>query len=127
MPVSPVRMILRNILQCYPFEITHVQELVPAELPKREAFDLQFLARMQEDNAWPWDFLWTGEAHFHLKRFCQYSKLQNMGRRESVPNVTIGSSFSKGHSVVLVYGSIYSWSFLFLGDSTFGSCNLCSQ
>ncbi|GBM51179.1 hypothetical protein AVEN_254595-1 [Araneus ventricosus] len=30
MPVSTVGKILRNILQCYPFKITHVQELVPA-------------------------------------------------------------------------------------------------
>ncbi|GBO19946.1 hypothetical protein AVEN_10825-1 [Araneus ventricosus] len=51
MPVSTVRKILQNILQCYPFKITHVQELVPADLPKREAFALQFLARMQVDNA----------------------------------------------------------------------------
>ncbi|GBM27559.1 hypothetical protein AVEN_97075-1 [Araneus ventricosus] len=35
MPVSTVRKILRNILQCYPFKITHAQELVPADLPKR--------------------------------------------------------------------------------------------
>ncbi|GBM68019.1 hypothetical protein AVEN_75863-1 [Araneus ventricosus] len=67
MPVSTVRKILRNILQCYPFKITHVQELVPANLPKREAFDLQFLARMEVDNAWPRNILWTDEAHFHLQ------------------------------------------------------------
>ncbi|GBM90741.1 hypothetical protein AVEN_164105-1 [Araneus ventricosus] len=47
MPVSTVPKILRNILQCYSFKITHVQELDPAELPKREAFTLQFLAQMQ--------------------------------------------------------------------------------
>ncbi|GBM38231.1 hypothetical protein AVEN_118865-1 [Araneus ventricosus] len=51
MPVSTVRKISRNILQCYPFIITYVQELVPADLPKREAFALQFLARMEVDNA----------------------------------------------------------------------------
>ncbi|GBM36494.1 hypothetical protein AVEN_249684-1 [Araneus ventricosus] len=44
MPVSTVRKILRNILQCYAFKIRHVQELVPADLPKRE-----------------------DEAHFHLR------------------------------------------------------------
>ncbi|GBL74144.1 hypothetical protein AVEN_231033-1 [Araneus ventricosus] len=66
-PVSTIRKILRNILQCYPFKITHAQELVPADLPKREAFALQFLARMEVDNAWPWNILWTHEAHFHLQ------------------------------------------------------------
>ncbi|GBM05025.1 hypothetical protein AVEN_60221-1 [Araneus ventricosus] len=44
MPVSTVRKILQNILQSYPFKITHIQELVPADLPKREDFALQFLA-----------------------------------------------------------------------------------
>ncbi|GBM01143.1 hypothetical protein AVEN_27243-1 [Araneus ventricosus] len=51
MPANMVRKILRNILQCYPFKITHVQELVAADLPKREAFALQFLVRMEVDNA----------------------------------------------------------------------------
>ncbi|GBM24460.1 hypothetical protein AVEN_41105-1 [Araneus ventricosus] len=46
MPVSTVRKILRNILQCYPFKITNIQELVAADLPKRKAYALQFLARM---------------------------------------------------------------------------------
>ncbi|GBL88979.1 hypothetical protein AVEN_255144-1 [Araneus ventricosus] len=67
MPVSTVRKILRNILQCYSFKITYVQELVPADLPKREAFALQFHARMEVDNAWPWNTLWTDEAHFYLQ------------------------------------------------------------
>ncbi|GBN15897.1 hypothetical protein AVEN_144704-1 [Araneus ventricosus] len=64
LPVSTVRKILRNIL---PFKITHVQELVPADLPKRKAFALQFLARMEVDNAWPCGILWTDEAHLHLQ------------------------------------------------------------
>ncbi|GBN83896.1 hypothetical protein AVEN_271197-1 [Araneus ventricosus] len=64
MPVSTVRKILRNILQ---FEITCAQKLVPADLPKREAFALPFLARMEVDNAWPWSILWTDEAHFHFQ------------------------------------------------------------
>ncbi|GBN48379.1 hypothetical protein AVEN_22513-1 [Araneus ventricosus] len=66
-PVRKVRKILRNILQCYPFKITHVQELVPADLPEREAFALQFLARMEVDHAWTWDILWADESHFHLQ------------------------------------------------------------
>ncbi|GBL91711.1 hypothetical protein AVEN_210653-1 [Araneus ventricosus] len=67
MPVSTVRKILRNILQCYLFKIKHVQELVPADLLKREAFALQFLARMEVDNAWPWNIFWTDQAYFHLQ------------------------------------------------------------
>ncbi|GBM08491.1 hypothetical protein AVEN_136581-1 [Araneus ventricosus] len=67
MLVSTVRKILRNILQCYPFTIMNVQELVPPDMPKREAFALQFLAQMEVDNVWPWDILWTDKAHFHLQ------------------------------------------------------------
>ncbi|GBM19833.1 hypothetical protein AVEN_86169-1 [Araneus ventricosus] len=42
-------------------------ELVPADLPKREAFALQFLVPMEVDNAWPWNILWTDEDHLHLQ------------------------------------------------------------
>ncbi|GBM43865.1 hypothetical protein AVEN_256737-1 [Araneus ventricosus] len=34
-----------------------------------------------------------------------------MGKRESVPKATISSSFSEGHCVLWVYGSIYRWPF----------------
>ncbi|GBO09608.1 hypothetical protein AVEN_138185-1 [Araneus ventricosus] len=64
---------------------------------------------------------------FPSRRFCQYSKLKDISKREFVPNATIASSFLKGHCVVRVYGSIYRWSFLFRGDWSFGSCKLYSQ
>ncbi|GBL91084.1 hypothetical protein AVEN_184456-1 [Araneus ventricosus] len=50
---------------------------------------------------------------FPSPRFYQYSKFQNMGKRESVSNATITSSFSEGHCAVRVYGSIYRWPFFF--------------
>ncbi|GBO28837.1 hypothetical protein AVEN_210006-1 [Araneus ventricosus] len=59
-PVSTVRKNLRNIMQCYPFKITHVQELVPTDLPKLEA-------RMEVNSTWPWNILWTHKLHFHLQ------------------------------------------------------------
>ncbi|GBM00545.1 hypothetical protein AVEN_77355-1 [Araneus ventricosus] len=65
-PVSTVHKILRNILHCYPYKISHVQELFPSDLPARETFALEFLARMELDNEWPWKILWTDEAYFHL-------------------------------------------------------------
>ncbi|GBN35585.1 hypothetical protein AVEN_183898-1 [Araneus ventricosus] len=40
MPARTARKILRNILQCYPFKISHVQELIPADLPEGDAFAL---------------------------------------------------------------------------------------
>ncbi|GBN58974.1 hypothetical protein AVEN_243417-1 [Araneus ventricosus] len=122
-PVSTFRKILRNILQCYPFKITHVQELVPADLPKREAFALQFLARMKVDNAWPWKILWTDEARFHLK-VLSILKIAEFGQeRISFSNATIASSFSKGHCVVGFTATFIVGPF-FRGDWSFGYCNL---
>ncbi|GBM40272.1 hypothetical protein AVEN_248293-1 [Araneus ventricosus] len=50
---------------------------------------------------------------FPSPRFCQYSKLQNMGKRKSIPNATIASSFSKGHYVVLFTAAFIVGSFFF--------------
>ena len=35
-PVSTVHKILQNILHCYPYKISHVQELFPSDLPARD-------------------------------------------------------------------------------------------
>ncbi|GBO42569.1 hypothetical protein AVEN_237643-1 [Araneus ventricosus] len=35
---------------------------------------------MEVDNTWPWNILWTDEAHFHLK-VLSILKLQNMGKK----------------------------------------------
>lgn len=66
MPLSTVLKILRSILKCYPYKITHVQQLLNTDFAQRETFALQFIARMDVDVAWPWNILWTDEAHFHL-------------------------------------------------------------
>ncbi|GBO01987.1 hypothetical protein AVEN_64227-1 [Araneus ventricosus] len=106
MPVSTVRKILRNSLQCYPFKITHIQELVPTDLPKREAFALQFLARMDVDNTWPRNILWTDEAHFHL-RGSDNTQNCRIWARDNPYQMQQLSLHSEVHSVVRVYGSIY--------------------
>ncbi|GBM67478.1 hypothetical protein AVEN_18366-1 [Araneus ventricosus] len=102
MPVSTVRKILRNTLQ-YPFKIRHVQELVPADLPKRESFAQQFLARMEVDNSWPWTVLWTEEAHFHLQgsvniQNCRIWARENPFQMQPLPlhfqKVTVGCGFT---------------------------------
>ncbi|GBM82318.1 hypothetical protein AVEN_193562-1 [Araneus ventricosus] len=64
---------------------------------------------------------------FPSLRFCQYSEFQNMGMRKSFPNANIASSFSKGHCVVRIYGSIYRWPFRFRGNWSLGYCNMYSQ
>ncbi|GBL75286.1 hypothetical protein AVEN_194509-1 [Araneus ventricosus] len=81
MPVSTVRKILRNILQCYPFKITHVQELVPADLLKREAFALRFLARMEVDNAWPWGAFCGKKKPISISKVLSILKIAEYGSR----------------------------------------------
>ena len=56
-PVSTVQKILRNILHCNPHKISHVYELLPSDLPARETFSLEFLARSEVDKEWPCKFL----------------------------------------------------------------------
>ncbi|GBM25964.1 hypothetical protein AVEN_193892-1, partial [Araneus ventricosus] len=97
-PVSTIHNILRNILQCYPFKITHVQELVAADLPKRETRPAIFCSNGGGQCMAMGHFV-DRRSPFPSPRFCQYSKLRNMGKRESVPNATIASSFSEGHCV----------------------------
>ncbi|GBL94313.1 hypothetical protein AVEN_16829-1 [Araneus ventricosus] len=84
-------------------KITHVQELVPAELPERKAFALQFLARMEVINAWPWNILWTDEAHFHLQgsvntQNCRIWARANPFQMQSLPlhsqNVSVWCGFT---------------------------------
>lgn len=102
-PVSTVHNILRNILQCYPYKICHVQELFPSDLQAREGFALEFLARMEVDNDWPWKILWTDEAHFHLTGYvntqnCRIWATENPRATNPVPlhpaKVTVWCGFT---------------------------------
>ena len=68
-PVSTVQKILQDILYCYPYKISHVQKLLPTDLPTRETFALEFHTLIKVDNEWAWKILWTDEAHFHLKGY----------------------------------------------------------
>ena len=72
MPASTMHEIIHSILHCCPYKITHYithTKLLPTDLIRREAFALEFLTRMEVDNEWPWNILWTNEAHFHLHGF----------------------------------------------------------
>ena len=66
MPAIAVHKIMRYILHYYSYEITHVQDLLPADMPRKEVLDLKFLAHMEVNNEWPWYILWTDEANFLL-------------------------------------------------------------
>ena len=60
----------------------------------REFFALHFLARIKADKEWPWNILWSDEAHFHLQGFANTQNC-TMADRESVPGSAIISSVSK--------------------------------
>ncbi|GBL68078.1 hypothetical protein AVEN_224854-1 [Araneus ventricosus] len=101
MPVSTVRKILRNILQCYPFKITHVQELVRAGSFQNEKvspcnFSFELKCTMHGHGTF------CGRTKPHLQNFVNNQNCRIMGKRESVPNATIAASFSKGYYVVRV-------------------------
>ena len=51
-PMSMVHKILCNILHYYPHKITHVKELLPADLPVKQILLLEFLASMEVHNEW---------------------------------------------------------------------------
>ncbi|GBM86616.1 hypothetical protein AVEN_259890-1 [Araneus ventricosus] len=64
MPYSTVRKILRRILSFYPYKIKPVHLLQDGDSEVRTTFAFEFLARMVVDVTWPWNFLWSDEAHF---------------------------------------------------------------
>ncbi|GFX97126.1 uncharacterized protein TNCV_556161 [Trichonephila clavipes] len=66
LPCSTVQKIMRNILRYYPYKLQFVQELLPRDFETLHLFSLQFLARLEVVPEWPWNILWTDEAHFHL-------------------------------------------------------------
>ncbi|GFY09440.1 uncharacterized protein TNCV_4321191 [Trichonephila clavipes] len=66
LPRSTVQKIMRNILRYYPYKLQLVQELLAHDFETRHLFSLQFLARLEVDPEWPWNILWTDEAHFYL-------------------------------------------------------------
>lgn len=66
MPVTTVWRVMRNILKFYPYKIAHTQQLLSGDNEVRKTFALMFIARMTVDDEWPWQILWSDEAHFHL-------------------------------------------------------------
>ena len=52
------------ILHWYPLKIQIVPQLKSHDPQQPLDFVLQFLARMEVDDMWPENILWTDEAHF---------------------------------------------------------------
>ena len=66
LPWSTVRKILKSSLKWYPYKINFEKQLNPAESGKRHNFVTNFLARIFVNIEWPWNILWSKEAHFTL-------------------------------------------------------------
>ncbi|GBN58800.1 hypothetical protein AVEN_9515-1 [Araneus ventricosus] len=80
MPVSTVRKILQNILQCYQFKITHAQDLLPVDLP--ELSPCNFLL------GWKWTMHGHGTFYGQTKpisisKVLSILKIAEYGKRES--------------------------------------------
>ena len=65
-PWLTVRKILLCILYWYPYKIQIVQQLKSYDLQQCLDFALQFLARMEVDDMWLENILWTDKARFTL-------------------------------------------------------------
>jgi hypothetical protein len=65
-PYSTVWNVLRKMVHFFPYKISHNQQLLAIDREKRLTFALTFLARVEVDASWPWQVLWSDEAHFHL-------------------------------------------------------------
>ncbi|GFT54416.1 transposable element tc3 transposase [Trichonephila clavipes] len=103
LPRSIVQEIMRNILHYYPYKLQLVQELFPHVFETRHLFSLQFLTRLELDPEWPWNILWTDEAHFRLDgsvntHNCRIWETDNSHSTLQVPlyspKVTVWSGFS---------------------------------
>ena len=64
---STLRKILRCILHWCPYKIQIVLQLKSHDPQKRLDFAFQFVARMEVDDMWPENILWTDEAHFTIE------------------------------------------------------------
>lgn len=69
------------------YKVTHVQQLLPVDVPVRVLIALKFLVSIEavahsKNNAWTWKILWTDEAYFHLQVYvntcsCRIWALEN--------------------------------------------------
>lgn len=65
-PYSTVWNVLRKMVHCFPYKIRPNQQLLATDREMRLTFALTFLARVEVDASWPWQIMWSDEAHFHL-------------------------------------------------------------
>ena len=66
-PCSSVYKILQKIFRYCQCKLWLVQQLLSSDLDSQQTFVLQFLKRVQLQDEWPWNILWSDEADFHLE------------------------------------------------------------
>lgn len=66
MPWSTVQKFRRKTLRMYPYKFSKLQKLEPGDPERRNNFALEFLARVQVEDDWLENILWSDEAHFTL-------------------------------------------------------------
>ena len=66
MPVETVRRTMKIALQLFPYRIHRVHALSAGEIERRYNFTMEFLARVEIDETWFGNILWSDEAHFTL-------------------------------------------------------------
>ncbi|GIY55670.1 uncharacterized protein CEXT_766281 [Caerostris extrusa] len=72
---------------------------------------LEFLARMEVDNDWPWNVLWTTESHFFLQGFANSQNSRICATKNSFSN-------SQGKCAGLVDGIVHCRAVVFLGNGS---------
>ncbi|GFX17502.1 uncharacterized protein TNCV_3411021 [Trichonephila clavipes] len=63
---STVRKVLRNLIHYFSYKICHTQELLDWDKPQRLPFAVSLLNRISVGLPWPWNILWSDEAHFYF-------------------------------------------------------------
>ncbi|GFT27336.1 uncharacterized protein TNCV_3425641 [Trichonephila clavipes] len=122
LPRSTVQKIMQNIIRYYPYKLQFVQELLPHDFETRHLFSLQFLAHLEVDPEWPWNILWTDEAHFHLDGLvnthnCRIWETDN-------PHATLRVTLHSPKVTVWVFRVFYSWPVFFRGIRCWRSSNM---
>ena len=123
MPVIIKYKFLHNILHCYPNKITYVQELLPADLPVKQAFVLEFLAHIKVGNEWPKSILWIEKAHFYLQVLANAQNCRIWATENLFPSALVLLHSGKVN-MVQVHSVIYCKVMFSQGEGLCGSCYL---
>ena len=113
MSLKKMHKILCNILHYYTYKITLIQVFLPADLPVRHTFALEFFVYLEVDNEWQWNILWTNKAHF-----CMQGSINTQNYRVWATENPFARALVPHHSanVVRVHGILYCRPIVFQKD-----------